>query len=493
MNHQPDTAAPKLELLTCQQADEAIAALDPEYRKQCVCRFGQGQSIEYLQPLSSYADAGDHLLSRLRFDPSPAGLRLWAFVFSETKRLFAARQAGQKIFAVMKDLGTMPVLTYALPQTTTFYADEFWWSPCLTEDTRLLDAAEALGCHDQCCYVRAALGAYELHSHFPEPDLSIAAVGSCCDDFSAIMQLIAARGHKTVFWDLPLRKDPAAHIRHQEFSRNSAGQSWYQHSALDFLVQQFRRVKLSVEQVAEQPITDEMLLRSISFANRVRELVREIRDLAYGTVPTPLAGLETMLCEFLAIHYCSDPLQCLAVLEDLLEEVRRRVKLNQGVLPHQAFRTVWAMPCTDPSILQLWEQLGGCVAGTEYLISHSRYGIRTDCAPLSALAEAALNDPCIGSTAFRAQRVLEQLRKYKAEAVIIPSIFGASHCSYEIREIASAVQSECGLPVLSFEVPFSTKEVSKQVANRLGAFAELLQQRRTETTKPQIPSVSEDN
>ena len=123
------------------------------------------------------------------------------------------------------------------------------------------------------------------------------------------------------------------------------------------------------------------------------------------------------------------------------------------------------------------------MAGTEYLISHSRYGIRTDGDPLEALAEAALNDPCIGSTEFRAQRVVEQARKYQAEAVIIPAIFGASHCSYEIREITSAVESQCALPVLSFEVPFSTKAVSKQVTNRLQAFAELLEQRRTERAK----------
>ena len=118
------------------------------------------------------------------------------------------------------------------------------------------------------------------------------------------------------------------------------------------------------------------------------------------------------------------------------------------------------------------------MAGTEYLISHSRYEIRTDGSPLRALAEAALNDPCIGTTAFRAQRVVEQVNKYKAEAVIIPSIFGASHCSYEIREISSAVHSQCDVPVLSFEVPFSSKDVSGQVEGRLQAFAELLEQRR---------------
>ena len=468
----------KLALLSCEQADAVIAGVDADYRKECVYRAEGIEPVEYFQSLSSYAQAGDHLLSRLRFDPSPAGLRLWGFVFSEMKRLFAARQGGLKIFAVMKDLGTMPVLTYALPKTVSFYADELWWSPCLMEDTRLLDAAAALGCHDQCCYVRAALGAYELQSHFPKPDLSIAAVGSCCDDFSAIMQLIAGRGHKTIFWDLPLRKDMAEYIHREQFAKTFDGESWYQRSALDFLVQQFERVKLAVEQVAGQQITEEMLAESIRMSNRVRKLVRQIRELAYGTVPAPLAGLETMLCEFLAIHFCSDPIQCVAVLEDVLEVVRQRVKLGEGVLSSGAYRTVWAMPCTDPSIVQMWENMGGSVAGTEYLISHSRYRIRTAGAPLRCLAEAALNDPCIGTTAFRARRVVEEVRKYKAEGVIIPSIFGASHCSYEIREISSAVREQCNIPVLSFEVPFSSKDVSGQVEGRLQAFAELLEQRR---------------
>lgn len=466
-------------MLNCEQADASIAALDSDYRRQCVSSPGAAEPMEYLRPLSSWAQAGDRLLKRLRFDPSPAGLRLWSFVFSETKRLFAAKDGGLKIFAVMKDLGTMPVLTYALPQAVTFYADEFWWSPCLMENSSLLDAAEALGCTDQCCYVRAALGAYELASHFPEPDLSIAAVGSCCDDFSAIMQLIAGRGHKTVFWDLPLRKDKQRHIRHQKFSQTYHEQSWYQQSALDFLVRQFQHVKHVIEQTAGQEISNEMLARSIRTANEIRKLIREIRDLAYGSTPTPLAGLETMLCEFLAIHYCSDPVQCLALLQDLLRTVRRRVATGQGVLDSQALRAVWAMPCTDPSIVQLWEQLGGCVSGSEYLISHSRLDIRSNAEPLRALAEAALNDPCIGSTTYRVRRVVEQVRKYKAEGVIIPSIFGASHCSYETREITSAVQSQCNLPVLSFEVPFSPREPSAQVGARLQAFAEVLRQRRT--------------
>ena len=80
-------------------------------------------------------------------------------------------------------------------------------------------------------------------------------------------------------------------------------------------------------------------------------------------------------------------------------------------------------------------------------------------------------------------RVVEQARRYQAEGIIIPSIFGASHCSYEIREIVLAVKRECRLPVLSFEVSFSAKAVSNQVANQVQAFAELLEQRSRDTTE----------
>ena len=58
--------------------------------------------------------------------------------------------------------------------------------------------------------------------------------------------------------------------------------------------------------------------------------------------------------------------------------------------------------------------------------------------------------------------------------------------SYETREIASAVQSQCNVPVLSFEVPFSANAVSAQVVGRLEAFAEMLEDRRKRKGKDQL-------
>ena len=45
----------ELALLSCEQADAAIAGVDPEYCKECVYRAEGVAPVEYFQALSSYA------------------------------------------------------------------------------------------------------------------------------------------------------------------------------------------------------------------------------------------------------------------------------------------------------------------------------------------------------------------------------------------------------------------------------------------------------
>ena len=65
--------------------------------------------------LSRHLADGDYRLAKLRFDNSPAALRLWNFLLTEEQRLAEARRRGDRIVGVMKDLGTTPVMAYALP------------------------------------------------------------------------------------------------------------------------------------------------------------------------------------------------------------------------------------------------------------------------------------------------------------------------------------------------------------------------------------------
>ena len=90
-------------------------------------------TVPYLKPIGRYVEEGDSRLTRLRFDPSPASLWLWNFLLSEDHRLERAVESGHKLVGTMKDLGTIPIMSYSLPNLTAFYPDGAWWIPCIME------------------------------------------------------------------------------------------------------------------------------------------------------------------------------------------------------------------------------------------------------------------------------------------------------------------------------------------------------------------------
>jgi len=95
----------------------------------------------YGGPLSRHLESErDFRLRRLLFDSSAAALRLWNFLLAENQRLRAARAQGDRLVGAMKDLGTVPVLAFALPRLRACYPDGAWWTPCLMEWSLWLSA-----------------------------------------------------------------------------------------------------------------------------------------------------------------------------------------------------------------------------------------------------------------------------------------------------------------------------------------------------------------
>jgi len=451
-----------------------------EYRAKCTfLRPLVPGGVRYLFSPYEYSCKGDTLLRRIRFDSGLASLRLWAFLFSEKDRLFLAKEKGWKIFAAMKDLGQVPIISYAVPDSLTFYADELWWAPCFSEEPHLLETASELGATEDLCYVRAALGAYKSLDYFPKPDLSFAGVGSCCDDFSAVMQLIEAEGNPIHWWEIPTRFEESALLKKNTFKRTPFGDSPYQESAAKFLVGQYEGIVKKLEQVTGRKISEDDLRKSVRGFNRIRGLVRDLRNIVYSKKWPPLPGLEVLLAEFIALHYCSEPWESMEVMEDLLAMVRKRVELNESPFEREdPVRIFWVTPPTDAAILTLVEDLGGCVAGTEYLISHAFFPLDETKPPLEAVAENYMDDPMIGASEFRARRIIKEAKRFGAEGVMITGIFGASHCPYEERVISKMVQQELDIPVLAFDVPYSPNKINEQVVNRVQGFMELLRSRR---------------
>ncbi len=424
---------------------------------------------DYGGPLARHVDDGDLRLCKLEMDDSAAALRLWNFLLTEDDRLRRARADGARIVGTMKDLGTVPVMAYSLDDVVAFYPDGAWGIPCVMERTAgLLEIADSLGIDDSFCPVRAMLGAFVNEAHFPIPDVLTCSVGATCDDLSAIAQRLEALGHPVVWWEIPHRRRPDA----GEDAVRLPGRFVAPRRQVDFVRRQLEGVAAALADLAGQSLDDERLAAGIRRANRVRRLLDELRQLAFTAAACPLPALEMLIAEMLAIHFCSDPNESIAVLEALLGEVRRRVAAGVGILPAEAVRVFWVNPVADLRVMNLLEDAGGRVCGTEYLFCHALDPIPDDLAPMEALAQMALADPMVGSPADRASRICADARRFGAEAVVISRIPGASHCAMEGAVLGAAVRQRLGIPVVEIEVPPISDAVEPALRTRLEALIE---------------------
>jgi benzoyl-CoA reductase/2-hydroxyglutaryl-CoA dehydratase subunit BcrC/BadD/HgdB len=456
------------------ESPRQITLKEWDWRYDQLAQAGLRQG-SYGGKLSRHLDDGDRRLSKLRYDNSGAALRLWNFLLTEEQRLHDSRRAGKKIVGTMKDLGTVPVLAYSLDNVTAFYPDGAWWIPCVMElGAGLLEVADSLGIDESFCPVRAMLGAYITEAHFPVPDISICSVGATCDDFSAIAQRLESLGFPILWWEIPHRRTPDP----EETAVALPGTFFAAKSQVEFVISELGRIKIALEELSGQHLDNEKISAGIKKANQVRAHLAELRHLVFTAEVCPLGALEMLVAEMLAIHFCSDREETIVVLKELLDEVKSRLQAGTGVLAADAVRVFWVNPVADLQVMNLLEDCGGRVCGTEYLFTHALDLIEEDIEPLEALAKAALADPMIGSSADRADRICRDIATFGAEAVLISRIPGASHCGLEGKIIAEIIQDCLDIPTLEMEVPPVTDSIHPSLRTRLEALIETVKERR---------------
>lgn len=428
-------------------------------------------------PLRRHVEDGDSRLLRLRFDNSPAALRLWNFLLTEEDRLHVLRAGGGRIVGAMKDLGTVPVMAYSLPGLTAFYPDGAWWTPCVMEmSDALLHEADRLGLDETFCPVRAMVGAFVTRRHFPVPDLLVCSAGAVCDDFSAIAQRLNGLGHPILWWEIPHRRAPEPG---EPFAPLPGG-GRAPRSQVAFVEGELRRVGDALSRLAGSALDDERLAAGIRRANGIRRRLRVLRERVFTAAVAPLPALELLIAEMLAIHYCSDPAGTENVLDALLEETARRVAAGIGPAPPDAVRVFWVNPVADLRMMNRLEIAGGRLCGTDFMFSHALAELPEDAGPFEALARAALADPMAGPAGDRAERIVRDAARFGAEAVVVSRIPGASHCATEGGCIAAQVRRTLGIPVVEIEVPPLDEATAPAAATRLEALIETARARRKE-------------
>jgi benzoyl-CoA reductase/2-hydroxyglutaryl-CoA dehydratase subunit BcrC/BadD/HgdB len=419
--------------------------------------------------LGRHYDEGDTRLAELRFDPSPAADQLWELLLSENDRLAEARRQGFKLVGTMKDLGTVPVMAYALPDVVAFYPDGAWWTPCLMRQTDGLFAlADALGIDASFCPVRAMLGAFVNGKHFPLPDLLTCSVGAVCDDFSAIAQRVEGLGHPILWWEMPYRRAPEP----GEPAVALPGGGVAPASQADLVAAELARLREALAALSGHALTDAMLSQGIRAANQIRATLRALRDTVFLAPRSPLPALELLIAEMLIIHFCSDRQAAEQVLSALQAETRRRVAAGQGYGREDAVRLFWVNPVADLRAMQWVEACGARLCGTDFLFTHALDPIPEDLPPLAALARSALADPMVGPAHQRAARIVGEMRRLGSEALVISRIPGASHCAHEGAQIAALVSQQLKVPCVELEIPTLADPLSAALRTRLEALIE---------------------
>ncbi len=160
-------------------------------------------------------------------------------------------------------------------------------------------------------------------------------------------------------------------------------------------------------------------------------------------------------------------------MEELLAEVRRRVAAGEGVLPADAVRVFWVNPVADLRVMNLLEDAGGRLCGTEYLFCHALEPHPRGPAADGGPGPDGAGRPDGGPGRGPGRRTsAADIRRFGAEAAVISRIPGASHCATEGTVIAETVRRRIGIPVLEIEVPPITDALEPALRTRLDALIE---------------------
>jgi len=289
-----------------------------------------------------------------------------------------------------------------------------------------------------------------------------------------VAQRLESLGYPILWWEMPSRRRPES----GEDAVTLPGGFLAPASQVATVRSELERVRAALAELAGSPLGDEELAAGIREANRVRALLKDLRRIAYTAEPCPMPALEMLIAEMLAIHFCSDRAESIAVLAELRDEARARMDRNLGVMPAGAARVFWVNPVADLRVMNLLEDCGARLCGTEYLFCHALDAIGEDLPPMEALARAALADPMVGPSADRAARIVRDARSFGAEAVVVSRIPGASHCALEGSVIGEIVRDELSLPVVELEVPPVADPMWPTLTTRLEALVETVLERR---------------
>lgn len=235
-----------------------------------------------------------------------------------------------------------------------------------------------------------------------------------------------------------------------------------------------------LQQLTGRRLRRRALKEAIHLLNRRTDLLRRLMELRWSQ-PGLLSGQDTFVV--IQASFLADPAWWVDKTEQLIHELEQRHGADASAEQVRILVTGSPVLFPDLSLLHLIEQHGAVIvademcSGTQRLYNPTVVDEPSVSGMLRAAAEKTLlpcTCPCFVSSDRRIDRILDLVRRSRAQGVIHHTLRLCQLYDMEVPRIA-AVLKEHGVPLLSIHAEYST-DGSAALKNRVDAFLEMLQQ-----------------
>ena len=275
-----------------------------------------------------------------------------------------------------------------------------------------------------------------------------------------------------------LTKIPAYSIDVPYWAYEQQDNEFYDENTIEYMVKQVKDLILWLEKETKQKLDPENLQKTMKNVNQSREYILEFNELL-KTVPCPVPS-QSGFGNFLSMVTRGGTDDAVKATKWLRDSALENIKDGIAGVPDEKIRIAW--PYThvffDADLLIWLEETFKAVVIMDILGYYQvlPHDISTLEKCYESLAKGTLDfsmvGTCRGPIEFYIEFLLNYVKEYKIDCVIMPMQFACKH-AYGIARVASeVVREQTGVPVLIFGCdPYDSREVtSDAIRERISEF-----------------------
>jgi benzoyl-CoA reductase subunit B len=247
------------------------------------------------------------------------------------------------------------------------------------------------------------------------------------------------------------------------------GNEFYDEKTVNYMIKQSKDLISWLENVTNQKMDQERFQQTMKWVNEARENVVEFNELLKN-VPCPVPSIAGF-GNYITMVTRGGTYDAVKVTKYIRDEAAGNVKNGIAGVPDEKIRIAW--PYThvffDQDLLLWIEETFHAVVIMDLLGYYPvmPHDVSTIDKCYESLALGALDfsmvGTCRGPVEFYTDFVLNYVKDYKIDCVIIPMQFACKHAYSITRIAAEAVREQLGIPTLIFGCdPYDSREVTSE-------------------------------